>query len=353
MAFSPLPILALALAAVASVPLSARAVDGALEINTPCAQAGCFSGDPPGLPVTIDGSAGRSYRLTGDLEVPDANTDAIVVTASGVTIDLNGFELRGPNACSGVPTTCALEGTGRGVRVDNVVSRTGVELRNGSVRGFGSVGVSLGAQAVVRDVRASHNRFTGIGVDVGSSIIGVTAFRNGLYGLNAGSASLASSNVVFENGGHGINCSYPPCTLRQNVVYRNGGVGIAGLAGAVVADNAVHSNFNIGILCGDGCTVSGNAAYLNAGFGVSCGAGGAVTGNTVYQNGVGGIENGDGGLVMANTVRANGGTGLALSATTPYRENSVTSNTTAAVSGGVNRGDNYCAGAGVTSALCP
>ena len=46
------------------------AVDGVLEINHTCAvQTGCFSGDTAGYPVTIDGTAGRSYRLTGDLIV--------------------------------------------------------------------------------------------------------------------------------------------------------------------------------------------------------------------------------------------------------------------------------------------
>lgn len=32
---------------------SAFASDGALEISQACATAGCFSGDTPGLPVTI------------------------------------------------------------------------------------------------------------------------------------------------------------------------------------------------------------------------------------------------------------------------------------------------------------
>ncbi len=44
----------------------ALAVDGVAEINQTCAvQTGCFGGDAAGYPVTIDGTAGTSYRLTG------------------------------------------------------------------------------------------------------------------------------------------------------------------------------------------------------------------------------------------------------------------------------------------------
>jgi hypothetical protein len=63
---------------------------------------GCFSGDAAGLPVTINGAAGRSYRLTGDLTVPDENTNGIVVSANDIGIDLNNFAIIGPVTCSRV-----------------------------------------------------------------------------------------------------------------------------------------------------------------------------------------------------------------------------------------------------------
>ncbi len=86
-----LPLIALLLLALTGPAL---ATDGVAEINQTCAvQTGCFSGDTAGYPVTIDGTAGRSYRLTGDLIVPDENTDGIKVSTPSVTIDLNGFEI--------------------------------------------------------------------------------------------------------------------------------------------------------------------------------------------------------------------------------------------------------------------
>jgi hypothetical protein len=51
-------------------------------------------------------------------------------------------------------------------------------------------------------------------------------------------------------------------------------------------------------------------------------------------------------------VRSNGGCGLKLTFDGPYRENVITQNATGTVSGGVNRGDNYCTGTGIVSASC-
>ena len=54
----------------------ALASDGVLEINQTCAvQTGCFPGDTAGFPVKI--TASGSYRLTGNLVVPDAFTSGI------------------------------------------------------------------------------------------------------------------------------------------------------------------------------------------------------------------------------------------------------------------------------------
>src|SRR5208283_2371136 len=74
---------------------SMYAVDGVVLIDQNRALAGGITpGDTPGFPVTI--SQTGSYRLTGNLTVPDVNTGGIVVTADHVTIDLNGFSIIGP-----------------------------------------------------------------------------------------------------------------------------------------------------------------------------------------------------------------------------------------------------------------
>src|SRR2546421_5801594 len=75
-------------------------VDGVVLINQNAALAGNVTpGDAPGFPVTI--SVSGSYRLSGNLVVPDANTTAVEITAADVTIDLNGFSVIGPTVCTG------------------------------------------------------------------------------------------------------------------------------------------------------------------------------------------------------------------------------------------------------------
>src|SRR5213079_870780 len=95
---------------------------------------GVTPGDAPGFPVTL--SVAGSYRLSGNLTVPDENTNAIVVSADNVTIDLNGFSILGPVVCSGNPVSCNFTtGTGTGVIVDGL--HPNLTLVNGTIRGMG------------------------------------------------------------------------------------------------------------------------------------------------------------------------------------------------------------------------
>ncbi len=86
----------------AAISSSLYAVDGVILIDQNHALIGNITpGDAPGFPVTI--SQPGSYRLSGDLIVPDANTTAIQITADHVTLDLNGFAIIGPTVCTSSP----------------------------------------------------------------------------------------------------------------------------------------------------------------------------------------------------------------------------------------------------------
>ena len=320
---------------------TALAVDGVAEINQSCAvQTGCFGGDAAGYPVAIDGTAGRSYRLTGDLIVPDIR-DGIIVSTPSVTIDLNGFEIV-RSGCEGATSNCtSTRGLGSGVSVGeglpDLLEIFGISVKNGSITGMAHYGVYLGEQAEVSGLRVRWNRFDGIRVDKGSIVSGSTAYENGRNGIYAKAGSTVSGNEVYENGYQGISV----------------------FAGSIVSGNAAYRNGDDGIYTSVGSTVSDNATYYNGDDGIWVSRGSTVYGNTVHSNMNDGIVALEGSSVQRNTVRSNGhgsqgGYGLNLGFNTTYRENTITKNVTGAVTGsGVNLEGNYCDGTGVTSVSCP
>ena len=76
----------------AALALTLQAADGVIEINQAIVEAN------GGFPYVI--SEPGSYKLSGNLTVPDENTTAIEVGAHGVTVDLNGFAIIGPVQCT-------------------------------------------------------------------------------------------------------------------------------------------------------------------------------------------------------------------------------------------------------------
>lgn len=342
---------------------SADASDGVLEINQTCAvSSGCFSGDTAGFPVTIDGSAGRSYVLTSDLEVDDAGTDGIFISTARVSIDLNGFAMTGPTVCSGTPTTCSPTGSGSGIRAGLFTDGTfrEVAVSNGAVHGFGLYGLFLREAAHVQNVRVTSNGATGIGVDLHSVVDGCVVEQNGDDGIKALGANVVTRTTASLNGGRGIY-SGPGSTVIGNSVRDNGSIGIVGggglpgAMGTLVADNSVRENGGDGIFMASGGTARGNTVTLNADDGIDGGDGTLILENTIVDNGDAagddGIECDAGCAIRGNVVRSSEGFGLNLGAGSAYTGNTITANTGGTAVGGVARSENYCDGAAAPN--CP
>ncbi|HLG97361.1 MAG TPA: hypothetical protein VKX49_13700 [Bryobacteraceae bacterium] len=211
----------------------AFAVDGVILINQSIALAGNVTpGDSPGFPVTI--SVSGSYRLSGNLTVPDANTTAIQISADNVSIDLNGFSIIGPVVCSGGPpvTKCSPAGSGFGIVNGDQFNNpnTNISVFNGTVRGMGAVGIALGANSRITNIQATSNGESGISFTTG----------------------IVSSCIVTNNGADGIfaNNTFSPSRVVDNVVMGNGnaqgleGSGIDVGAGSVISGNTVVQNLN-------------------------------------------------------------------------------------------------------------
>jgi hypothetical protein len=193
----------------AALPGTAFAVDGQIAITQAKAMAGGVTpGDAPGFPVSINQPG--SYVLSGNLTVPDANTDAIAINASHVTIDLNGFAILGPTDCSGGLFPCAGSGSGLGINTDGV--RFNVTVRNGTIQGMGGTGILLeGDSHLIEYMHVRSNGSGGIGVlssaDHGGSIVQhCTVQRNGspsgLFAFTPGindQFGIVTRNVVDTN----------------------------------------------------------------------------------------------------------------------------------------------------------
>jgi hypothetical protein len=280
------------------------AVDGVIEINQAKAKVGGVTpGDTPLFPVTISQSG--SYRLTSNLDVTDAsarpngsaaeNTTAIEVSADNVTIDLNGFMIKGPTVCSGSPLACSPTGSGIGVHVSPAV--LGCVVMNGTVQGMGSYGLQLvgfGSGSHATAVRARSNAGVGIsaetvsdssaiangdvGID-GHVVTNCSATSNGSTGIHGGTA-MNSTADLNNGGGMDLFSVAAGCAAGFNT-----GVGLSAIT---VANCYAFGNGGDGILA---TTVSNSTAINNCTSAASCSSGAhgivatTVTGCTASANG--------------------------------------------------------------------
>jgi hypothetical protein len=138
-------IFALAVLWAALLAFPALAVDGEVLINQAKLDAGGITpGDTAGFPATLS-RAGR-YKLSSNLVVPAANV-AIEITASDVTVDLNGFTIS-----SVTPGSAA-----RGVFAGTGITRS--RIAGGTIAGFNNYGILIvGSSTVIEDMRIVGNQ---------------------------------------------------------------------------------------------------------------------------------------------------------------------------------------------------
>jgi len=192
-------------------------------------------------PVTI--AAPGSYYLTSNISV--AAGTAVVITASNVTLDLNGFTIAGNRDNFGV------------VMGNNSLN---VVLRNGTIRNFAQGLLNAGVTVVSLFNLTITENVNGVGFDtsgIGAFIDGCTIVRNQQDGILAlGSVMVITNSTVAGNGFDGIELSGPAnVVIRGNRVEDNGRSGIhaaihfvgdAAPRGTIV-DNVLFHNSRFGI----------------------------------------------------------------------------------------------------------
>jgi hypothetical protein len=201
---------------------------GVITIDQAKAEAGGITaGDAPGFPVTL--SQPGSYRLMSHLTVADMAVTAIRITHPDVTLDLNGFTVRGPNVCSVnagwlTCTSDAVSGTrgyGIDVAIDGALYGGHVHVGNGTVAGFAGSGIAGGSAPPmayrpvdVHRVRVHSNGYHG--VTNAASVTESSISRNRGTGLSF--VARAVGNTVMANRDAGIRQSHG----RHNHVVSNG-----------------------------------------------------------------------------------------------------------------------------------
>jgi parallel beta-helix repeat protein len=289
----------------------AIAAEGVVEINQACAvNMGCFSGDGPGLPVTI--STSGSYRLTGNLSVP-VDTNGIEITVNDVTMDLNGFVISGSGGVGGDGVSAANRGS--------------ITVKDGVVKTMGGNGVLVGFQSLVQGVHAGNNSLIGImATGPGSTITGNTAMNNSQDGIAvSGNSKVADNNALF-----------------------NLAKGISTGAGCSVTGNIAEGNQSYGISTGNSSTIADNIVTTNQSDGINASSISTITGNTANSNVGSGIKVASGGVVMGNIAAGNGSWGLNLGVSSGFRDNVVSGNNNGSIDPGeqvflgIQMGTNLC-----------
>jgi hypothetical protein len=233
----PVRTLLAALIALFAAPVFAG--DGVVEINQACVAAGCFAGDAAGLPVTI--MQPGSYRLTSNLAVPDANTNAIEIHADAVSVDLGGFAIRGPTLCTGEPvTSCTPTGVGAGILSE---SGTRARIFNGTIEGMGGSAIGSSADTRIWDLTVAHSGGTGVFLGRGASLRNSTVVFSGDRGVRGNSgggfAEIAGCTV---RGNKTDAVAITAGLVVDSRLQNNGGQAIAGGGDVGYGGNVMSGN---------------------------------------------------------------------------------------------------------------
>ena len=301
-----------------------------------------------------------SYYLSSNLEILE--TYGILINATNVTLDLNGFNISRSSGSGGVGIL--INGGMDGATVRNgTLNGFDYGISSSGISGFGTgflfeklavsgcdSGISAGYSSRLVDCRVYDNSGIGISVMSGSVLSGCTAYNNqdsgifassrcslsdcavidnkGLYGIYAGADSTLKGCVADNNGSILLECYGIYAGDRSTVIdctsSRNGavsgmsgsslsGVGIFGTQYVTIRNCTASGNNGDGIRVEHNCTVAENTAGENGqgvlysyGSGIhTTGSDNRIDGNNVIGNDRGIDVDSTGSLIVRNSASGN------------------------------------------------
>lgn len=281
-------------------------------------------------------SSSGSYYLVGALTA-GTGLAAIEIDASNVTLDLNGFFVRG---ASGTDT----------IRV--VADRQNVTIRNGTVATGGGAGINAaGASRVVID-NVTVSGHTGNGIVVGNfARVTNSAVSTCAIGFVTGENSIVSHCTADSNSSHGFDVAQGStivaCTAADNAgrgIYHRG-------RGSVTESHAIN-NGQEGIRTENTGTVENCTSSINGGRGIFCSLNSNIRGCSTWQNGSDGIVAGNHSVIANCNSTNNTGVGIQAGANSSIIDNISSSNTShgIAISGAAYVARNNCSSNGFSTA---
>ena len=220
-------------------------------------------------------SAPGSYYLSTNVTVTVASKNGIGVTASNVTLDLNGYTV----SRNGI----AVSQSGEGVHCGG----SNVSVRNGTVTGWANGINAAGAEyAHLDNVHATGNNI-GVQTGTGATISHCDANENPVYGFSVGSQTILTDCTALSNNSEAFGLS-DFCQMR-GCVAEYGTYGIAANNGCILTDCQVSNCSSAGIILSNGSTATGCNVSSSGGYGYYA-EGATLTNCTAFNNSTYGIQ---------------------------------------------------------------
>lgn len=226
------------------------------------------------LPFVI--SQPGSYVVVSNL-TGAAGVDLIQIDADNVTLDLNGFSLRGP------------AGSLNGIRVLN--THRNVSIVNGSIQSFGANGVDVlnASSVVLRGLNVSDCGAIGIQTNFNAVVSDCTLFGNVLGGMDAGNNCTIQQCAAVVNFGPGFVVGFNSA-LSGCVSDSNNGDGFGTRSGCSITASIARANTNLGMRLENACKVTDSVCDLNGAGGIFGFNNITISGTVAVASGGHGIE---------------------------------------------------------------
>ena len=285
-----------------------------------------------------------SYYLTGNIllsesGVPNDDRKGIIIDASNVTLDLNGYALLGDRD---EPTSFPfpIVGDGSSDAIAILGDENNITIKNGFIanwRGDGVIGtssfnclfenlhvsnvfnfgLSVGNYNIIKGCSAFYCGENAISASISAFFLHCRSSNNDADGISGGEGSQYVNCTAFDNQENGIDAGVGSlilgCTLTDNTLD-----GISASGSSSIMECSAYDNLGNGINVAEDCTVQSCITAFNEGDGININAGqGKIINNVSHENDISGIHcasGSNGSLIQDNRVTDNDVTGILVNA---------------------------------------